>query len=371
MKQILRLSEKELPGVIHGYSLGGNAFLHLLDYLYQFPESILLSPWFTRIQIDRPIFIIGPYRSGTTILAEIIASHPSVGFFSYLTNVFNHSPVLSYLTTRLFFKIGLLDLELISPIHNPAVPTNLLSPFECESLWMPTRKSLWDDTCTDMRLDAGFSDPKFERNLRRLIQGHLIVLKATRFLNKNPINSLRIAYLHKLFPGARFIHITRDPLETIISHYRTAGRVEAAFNADPKIQRIFRENLHIDMLSQRIRVNGSDRTQCLNREHPLLGIANQWVEMLQAIRESIAPDPSIALLDIRYEELVDQPEVTLDQIWEFNDLTGKMATRISAKYSKRLNRRTAVGLTVEERKYLHPIREIISPTAALFGYEIK
>ena len=34
------------------------------------------------MQVDRPIFIMGPHRSGTTLLYNILAAHPDVGYFN-------------------------------------------------------------------------------------------------------------------------------------------------------------------------------------------------------------------------------------------------------------------------------------------------
>jgi hypothetical protein len=368
-KRPLRLPEKELPGVIHGYTLADNAFLRLLGPFYQAAERALLRPWIERIRIDRPVFIVGPYRSGTTILGEIIASHPAVGFFWYLTNVFNRAPVLSYHTTRLFHKVGLLDRDPIAPVHNPAIPAQSLSPFECETVWLPTGRSLWDQTCPDMTLGAGFSDPAFERRLIRLIRGHLFASQTSRFLNKNPVNSLRVAYLHKLFPDARFINIVRDPLETVISHYRTAARVENTFDRDEHTRRIFRQRLYIDMLSRRIRTSGRPDTQTLDREHPLLGIAGQWVAMQQAVLNATAGDPDIRLLDLRYEDLVHQPERTLKRVWDFTELDDPPAAEVSALYVPRIAPRPPANLTPRERELLPRIREIVAPTAARLGYQ--
>jgi hypothetical protein len=367
MKLSLRLPEKELPGVIHGYSLADSTFLHLLDTIYQIPERVFLHPWISQIRIDRPIFIIGPYRSGTTILQEIITSHPAVGYFWYLTNAFGRSPVLSYLTKRFFCKISLLDDTPISPVHNPGIPAKILSPFECESIWISTCHSLWDESCQDMGLSADFSNPAFEHRLRRLIRAHLFASHTSRFLNKNPVNSLRIPYLHKLFPDAIFINIIRNPFDTIISHYRTAARVEKAFNRDAQTRRIFRQQLYIDMLSHRIRTREWPETQTLNREHPLLGIASQWVAMQQAILNA-ASDPEISLLDIRYEDLAHYPEQILRHVWNFVELNDEHAERITTEYTACLRPRPSKKLTDEEQKYLPRIQEIIAPAAKQLGY---
>jgi hypothetical protein len=53
--------------------------------------------------IDRPIFIVGCHRSGTTILYEVIARHPDLVFF---TNASSLLPDLPIVTNRMLDFVG-------------------------------------------------------------------------------------------------------------------------------------------------------------------------------------------------------------------------------------------------------------------------
>ncbi len=271
-----RLKEKPFEGIPHGYSLGASKMIHVIRMISQVIEVALLWSWYRKITIDRPVFITGPFRSGTTILEKIIAEHPKIAYFWYLTNVYYKAPVLGFWMSHLLQSLGVLDKKSIPAIHNPRISITVLDPYECEWVWSQSTKNQWDEACRDVTAGADFSNPRFERYLFSLIRRHIMANDASRFLNKNPVNCLRLPYLHKLFPDARFITIVRHPVDTIISHYRAANRMRDVLYNDEKTKRIFNEYLHIDLLTIRIKSQNYEQTLAIDQEHPLLGIANQW-----------------------------------------------------------------------------------------------
>ncbi len=368
----LRLQEKPLEGVQHGYSLSDSPSIRISNQVFGDLERAVLSPWYRKIAIDRPIFIVGHYRSGTTVLGEIVTTHPKVGYFSYVTNIYYRAPVLGYLITRLLWAFGVLDSEPIPTLQNPRLLETTLSPSECEWVWSQSKSNLWDPQVTDLTAGPDFSDPAFERYIESMIRRHLLIRHATRFENKNPVNGLRMGYLRKLFPDARFVFIVRHPVDTVLSHYRTGKHIEGVFYPSPRTRSIFEDSLHIDLLSKRIKTCGYDRTMALNQEHRLLGIAHQWAEMQQAILEAAQTCPGLAeqLLQIRYEELVSEPESTLGKVWAFVGLADADAESITAMYKPRLSAPPEKEPTAEEQEYLPRIREIVAPVARQFGYAV-
>ncbi len=71
--------------------------------------------------------MIGPFRSGTTILEKIIGDHPEVGHFTYMSNVYNKAPVTGYLLMNMLWRIGFLDKQILSAVHNPRVRYDMFS----------------------------------------------------------------------------------------------------------------------------------------------------------------------------------------------------------------------------------------------------
>ncbi|MBN1956211.1 MAG: sulfotransferase [Anaerolineae bacterium] len=361
-----RLPEKPVEGFVHGYSLSTWPPIRWLDRLAEGPERLLLWPWTRRIEIDRPIFIVGAFRSGTTILERIVAAHPAVGHFWFLTNVYSHSPATGCVLARLLQRLGVLDRGSVPIAHNPHIPTAMFSPFECEWIWSRSSRSLWDKHCTNLTVGAAHSDPRFERTLSSLIRRHLLVQRAARFVNKNPINCLRLGYLRRLFPTALFVYIVRDPLDTIWSHQRMAERVESIVRG-AGVERLAGEGLHMPTLAARIKTPTYAQTLALDREHPLLGIANQWRDMNAAVLDMLPGLADQALL-LRYEELVAQPAAVLERMWVFVELADDHAAAITHAYVPRLTPPPPPGLRPEERHLRPRVRKIIAPVADRLGY---
>lgn len=365
--------EKPLEGILPGYSMAANWSTRLIDRFGQVPEKVLLRPFYRRITMDRPIFVVGPFRSGTTILEKIISEHSSVGYFWYLSNVYIQSPVVGYWTTRLMQRLGLISSDTLPTLHNPRIPQSALSPYECEWIFSQSKKNLWDEKCIDLTEGSDFSDPHFERYLVSMIQRHLWVHRANRFLNKNPVHCLRMGYLFRLFPDARFVTIVRHPVHTILSHYRTAAKEERIMYADAKLKNIFHDALHVDMLPLRIQTRNYAKTLALNQEHPLLGIASQWKDMQLEVMESIANVPGLSaqVLQLRYEDLVLHSKWILEKLWRFVGLTGEEAEAITRAHAPRLTQPAPVKLSAEEQEYLPRVQEITATVASRLGYSIR
>lgn len=125
---------------------------------------------------DRPVFVIGMPRSGTSLVEQIIASHPEAAGAGELDH-FNRAT-------------GWLD-------PDPAAIRHRLGP-------------------------PGAADAQW---LASLAQGYLELpeLRAfagkRRVVDKMPYNFLHLGLIAGLFPRARFVHCRRDPMDTCLSIY--------------------------------------------------------------------------------------------------------------------------------------------------------
>jgi len=373
VKNPLKLNEDHLEGVSHGYSLAASGSMRLLNSLAQWPEKVFLWPLYGLRRIDRPVFVVGPFRSGTTILEKIIGDHPDVGHFTYMSNVYYKAPVTGYLLMNFLWRIGFLDKQVLSAVHNPRVRYTMFSPYECEWIWSQTRRGLWDESISDISVGAEYSDPRFERYLRSMIQRHLLFQRSNRFLSKNPVSCLRLDYLYSLFPDARIVTIVRNPLDTVLSHYRMASHMEQVFYQNPQTKWILQEGLHMDLLSMRIKTPTYKTTMELNNEHALLSLANQWKDLETAVLDSMEGNPSLAenTLQLTYEDFVHDSRRVLNRLWDFTGLGGSEADKLTEKYKDILTPPEPLELSDEEKSLLPRVLDIMGTTASRAGYQLE
>jgi tetratricopeptide (TPR) repeat protein len=124
---------------------------------------------------ELPVFVVGMFRSGTSLTEQILASHPGVHGAGELTDV-------GALAGTMPQRLGAIE------------------PYpECLA-----------------RLDRTRTRAVGEEYLRRLRQ---LGGEAVRVVDKNPLNFLNLGLIAALWPKARVIHCRRDPVDTCLSCY--------------------------------------------------------------------------------------------------------------------------------------------------------
>lgn len=143
------------------------------------------------MEVDRPIFVVAPHRSGTTLLVDTLAQHEQVASF---TRVHHRMP---------WWPRGaaLLDSLLRSPV-----------PHEAQHVWDRFRRRDTDDTATAAEATEA------ERRFFRAMVAHAVAARgAKRFVAKYPRLSVRVGWLDALFPDALFVHLARDWRAVVLS----------------------------------------------------------------------------------------------------------------------------------------------------------
>ena len=80
-------------------------------------ERVLYGRGLDAVPIDRPIFVVGCHRSGTTVLYEALAAHPDVACFTNASNLLPQVPLLS----NAFCRLCRLDTALIAALRPHSV----------------------------------------------------------------------------------------------------------------------------------------------------------------------------------------------------------------------------------------------------------
>ena len=145
------------------------------DLIDQFsPEKIARLPK-SKNDTQRPIFIVGMPRSGTSLTEQILASHPDVagaGELNDINDIAASLPKLINITKEYPFCIESLTLEAI--------------------------------------------DKSAQRYLNKINE----ISQTSRYVtDKMPHNFMHVGLLSLLFPGSRIIHCMRDPRDTCLSIY--------------------------------------------------------------------------------------------------------------------------------------------------------
>src|SRR3972149_12072917 len=152
------------------------------------------------MQIVRPIFILGSGRSGTSILYNLLATHPDVCWFSNIVNSYPNHPELAIMNR-------ITDVPLIRGYIKKSIikssSTSFIYPSEGENIY--TYCGFKDD----QKMLEPTPDIKMDK-FKKIVALHLALTGKQRFLNKRTANTQRLGVIQALFPDAFYIHIIRD-----------------------------------------------------------------------------------------------------------------------------------------------------------------
>ena len=179
-------------------------------------------------EIISPLFIIGHWRSGTTLLHNLLSRDPQFGYCTTYHTVFPHlmlrsDGVVKSLAERLMPSSRPTDhlaLSLFQPQEEEFAIANMTHAAYYHFWIFPQKmahyreKYLLFDSCSPQEL------AEFRSATLRVMQTALYCQGKGRFLSKNPPHTARIPTLLQMFPDAKFIYIYRDTDEVIRSTKR-------------------------------------------------------------------------------------------------------------------------------------------------------
>src|SRR5262245_1253162 len=176
-----------------------------------------------RVVLQPPIFIIGHWRSGTTFLHELLACDPALaapstyecicpGHFHLSARLFGRLDYLIPATRPMDdMKLGwntpqedefaLLNMGLPSVYQELAFPNHRrhAAPFLSLEEFSPRVRARWRDTFITFLKSV---------TLYRMNRSDGA---APRLVLKSPPHTARVSALNEMLPGAKFIHIVRNP----------------------------------------------------------------------------------------------------------------------------------------------------------------
>ena len=163
-------------------------------------EAAQLEEELAAVKVTKPIYVSGLARSGSTLLHEVVSACPGVA-----THRIKDFPLID---TPYWWRRATAQQRPSAPRQRPHRDKMMItseSPDAIEEmLWMAFFPRCHDPQVSNV-LAADVKNAAFEKfypvHLRKL----LLVERARRYAAKANYHVVRLAYLHRLFPDARFI----------------------------------------------------------------------------------------------------------------------------------------------------------------------
>lgn len=277
-------------------------------------ETVLAEP---------PVFIIGHWRSGTTLMHELISLDQR---FNFPSNFDAFIPSHSLVSRLFFYPLVQLLMPGRRPMDNMAMGAG--SPQEDDfaliSYGAPTpyRRIAFPNRPSKDHLDLNLSSasPATTRKLREALETFLKSLTVryrSRLVLKSPPHTGRIKQLAEWFPGAKFVHLSRHPYKMV-----------------PSTMRLWRL---LDEL-QGFQVPNYDDTWLKNYIFECKDL------MYSAYLEDRAGLKSNQLVEVRFEDLVEDPDAEMKRVYEvlelgkYRDVRGRIEDYFRQKQNHQKNK---------------------------------
>jgi len=289
-------------------------------------------------------FIVGPARSGTTLLYKVLCLHPEVAYISNWRSRFGWSGLAALNRTarrmpararRAWFGAG----DAYAYGRRRASWERLFpAPVEGEPVY--TRAGVArPGGPPPASVDAIVALPAAFDTIRSLAGGSCLV-------SKRIANNLRIPQLHAIFPTARFVFLVRD------------GRAVA------------RSLARVDWWERDLVwwYGGTPAQWRAEGRDPWEMCARNWVEELDAIEAGLEAVPAEQVIRLRYEDLVREPAPAFDAVAAFLGLPDDPVWR-RAVSTVPIHDRNEAGRGAPDGVALDTITAVQRDALARYGYD--
>lgn len=304
-------------------------------------ESAVLADALSGISVDRPIFIAGVPRSGTTVITEMLARHPDVTSHRYSDFPNVYTP---YWRNWLADRIGRDTSTPSERAHRDRLKVNRESPEAVEEvIWCRFFENLHDPGRNQV-LDESTEHADFERFYRDHVCKLLAVRGARRYLAKGNYNATRLGYLLKLFPDARIVVPWREPVAQVASLVKQDCLFTRLSGEDPRVGRQLARSGHFEFGpgKRAVHIGHPDQARAIESDWREGRLASGWARYWAAVYEYVldlldrGAVPAESIWPVSYEALCANPASAIDGLLAHCDLPAAPFDPVRAEYLDRL-----------------------------------
>jgi len=281
-EQLRRIHAARFPA-----NLGAEALRNLIGYFENTPSTRWRAPddgQSPAMPASGHVFLLGFMRTGTTLLEQVLAANPKI---------------VALEEEGLFSEMG--DTYMTSA---PALDS--LADLSGEAL--KNERRLYWQRVMKLRPDCA---------------GKIVV-------DKQPLNTLKLPLIAKLFPNAKILFAIRDPRDVVFSCYRRRFKIDAAlysflsledtarfYASTMRLAEIFRDKLALQILDHRYEAMIEDFDGRVRAVCDFIGL--EWTDAMRAFdqHEAVVDIRSPSTLQVRrplYSEAVAQWRRYADQL---------------------------------------------------------
>lgn len=284
----------------------------LLERVLRVIERRLLRIDLSAIRVEKPIFLIGLPRSGTTMLQDLLCAHPRVAYFTNAMHLFR-SCFCAAEVMRKFLRMDFRGERFLED----SVEVTAGSPNEGLGFW-GAWFGLSPNSLAYQPLRLADLPPGTVEEIRLALRKVIWCFPhpQARFFNKNPALTPYLPLLHELFPDAKFVHVVRDARPCANSLLKLNQKV------NEQLQRIRAAGRQVPLAGTEFipypRLPGMAEYVATYSADDIRTTAHLWNAELEFVWEC---RPRLgSFYEVRYEDVLAEPQEEMSKLFDFCEL---------------------------------------------------
>jgi len=264
-------------------------------------EKIVYHNKLKYMEMEPPIFIVGHWRSGTTHICNLLSQSPQFGFVTPVATGIPHDLLLIGRLFKPWLEKSIPPNRLIDRVavnaHSPQEDefglANMVPISFLHGLYFPKRfsenffKGVFFDHCSEKEIE------RWKRASNQYLRKVYLDQGQRQLLIRNPVSTSRIPLLRAMWPGAKFIHIYRNP-----------------YRVFPSMRNYFQKLLPALSFQDYHHVKFDDI------------IFTTYQRMMKTLIADLSQLPEEKFIEIKYEDLEEKPLIELNKVYHRLGLAG-------------------------------------------------